>query len=100
MGDSQITFRYLRMALNHPALVQILLSTSAFHWATVHYASGAPPQMIQSSAQDAIRLRSETIKSLQGILIKPYEFYSEATLRVIAHVMCVEVIKPSKNMLL
>ncbi|CEJ61307.1 hypothetical protein PMG11_09843 [Penicillium brasilianum] len=90
LGDSQITFRYLSMALNHPALVQILLSTSAFHRATVHYVSGAPPQMIQSSTQDAIRLRSETIKSLQGILIKPYEFFSEATLRVIAHIMCVE----------
>ncbi|KAF3392720.1 hypothetical protein F1880_008849 [Penicillium rolfsii] len=56
----------------------------------MHFVSGAPPQMIQSSTQDAIRLRSETIKSLQGILIKPYEFYSEATLRVIAHIMCVE----------
>ncbi|KAJ5151406.1 uncharacterized protein N7482_010658 [Penicillium canariense] len=81
LGDKQITFRYLRTALNHPALVQILLSTSAFHRATVHSVTGAPSQMVRTSTQDAIRLRSETIKSLQAILIKPYEFYSEATLR-------------------
>lgn len=85
------------MALDHPALVQILLSTSAFHRATVHHVSGAPPQLIQSSTQDAIRLRSETIKSLQGILIQPYRFFSEATLRVIAHILCVEVMRPIRT---
>ncbi|EPS29276.1 hypothetical protein PDE_04225 [Penicillium oxalicum 114-2] len=74
----------------HPALIQILLSTSAFHRATLHHVSGAPSQMIRSSTQDAIRLRSDTIKSIQGILVEPYKFYSEITLRVIAHIMCVE----------
>ncbi|KAJ5485515.1 hypothetical protein N7539_005503 [Penicillium diatomitis] len=91
IGDNQITLRYLRMALDHPALIQILLSTSAFHRATLDHVSGAPSQLIRSSTQDAIRLRSDTIKSIQGILIQPYKFFSEITLRVIAHLLCVEV---------
>ncbi|KAJ5669059.1 hypothetical protein N7462_010129 [Penicillium macrosclerotiorum] len=82
---------FFQEALNQPALVETLLFLSAAsHTATLKMIDTSP-YSIQRSMQDTLQLRSRALKSLQSNLVNPIMAFSEATILVITHLLCIEV---------
>lgn len=71
--------------------MQIKLSISASHRAAILESSGAPAEMVQKPAQDALRLRVGTIKSVQALLQNKAKIYSGSTIFIISHLIVSEV---------
>ena len=71
--------------------MQIKLAISAAHRAAILTASGASMVTVQKPAQDALRLRGETIKSLRYILQNTSAMCCEQTVFIIAHIIVSEV---------
>ncbi|KAJ6018326.1 hypothetical protein N7451_001705 [Penicillium sp. IBT 35674x] len=77
--------------------MQIKLSISASHRAAILTASGASTAIVQKPAQDALRLRVGTIKSLQSLLQSAATVYSEQTIFIIAHIITAEALEANSE---
>ncbi|KAJ5098852.1 hypothetical protein N7532_005853 [Penicillium argentinense] len=88
--SSGVVVWFWQKALEDPALMQIKLSISASHRAAILEACGAPAEAVMKPAQDALRLRVGTIKSVQEILQNKTRVYSESTVFLIAHLIVSE----------
>jgi hypothetical protein len=64
---------------------------SAHDYAMNFKAQGASTQLVQRSLQDAFYIRSHIIRSIQALLNKPNEIYSEAAVLLIGHLFVTEV---------
>ncbi|KAL3470432.1 hypothetical protein BJX99DRAFT_264239 [Aspergillus californicus] len=80
----------LRTALSQPALLQIILSMSAFHRANGLLLRDANPRIVQRSANDALEQRGKGIRSLQQALAEQGELCSEGILMAVAHIIYIE----------
>ncbi|KAJ5226817.1 uncharacterized protein N7469_006823 [Penicillium citrinum] len=88
--SSGVVLWFWQKALEDPALMQIKLSISASHRAAILESCGAPPDMIRKPAQDALRLRVGTIKSVQELLQNKNKIYADSTIFVISHLIVAE----------
>lgn len=86
-----MTIWWWQKALDQPALIQILLATSAMHAASLSLTSYQPPQLTRSAAWHCLRFRQETLQSLQKILSHSTKRALEAALLVIINLICTEV---------
>jgi hypothetical protein len=75
-------------ALDQPALVHILLSTSATHLASI---KNAPLQLTENAALQSLQFRSNSINSLHHILHHSSQDELERVVLVITNLICVEV---------
>lgn len=82
---------FWQKALEDPALMQIKLSISASHRAAILESCGAPIDMVRKPAQDALRLRVGTIKSVQELLQNKAKIYNGSTIFIISHLIVAEV---------
>lgn len=81
----------LRQSFDHPSLMEVIVSMSAHDYAMNFKAQGASTQLVQRSLQDAFYIRSHIIRSIQALLNKPNEIYSEAAVLLIGHLFVTEV---------
>ncbi|CAI7669946.1 unnamed protein product [Penicillium pancosmium] len=88
--SSGVVVWFWQKALEDPALMQIKLSISASHRAAILESCGAPPEMIRKPAQDALRLRVGTIKSVQELLQNKAKIYAGSTIFIISHLIVAE----------
>lgn len=89
--SKDVTVWFWKKAVEDPTLMQIKLAISASHRAAILAASGAPSLAVQKPAQDALRFRGETIKSLRYILQNTSTMCYEQTVFIIAHIIVSEV---------
>lgn len=90
-GQSEMLKVILRQSFDHPSLLEVIISMSAHDYAMNFKAQGAASQLVQRSLQDAFYIRSHIIRSIQALLNKPNEIYSEAAVLVIGHLFVTEV---------
>ncbi|KAJ5670647.1 uncharacterized protein N7477_006010 [Penicillium maclennaniae] len=90
-------FWFWKKALEDPTLMQIKLSISASHRAAILTASGASTAIVQKPAQDALRLRVGTIKSLRCMLQDAATVSSEETIFIIAHIIVSEAFEANSE---
>ncbi|RAL03138.1 uncharacterized protein BO80DRAFT_350124 [Aspergillus ibericus CBS 121593] len=86
---SRIGVWWLQQAIGQPALLHILLSTSATH----REFRGSLAQMrpvVQKAQRDSLKFRAITIKHIQNMVQSPNEPLLESALLLIAHLICVE----------
>lgn len=81
----------LRQSFDHPSLLEVIISMSAHDYAMNFKAQGVSSQLVQRSLQDAFYVRSHIIRSIQALLNKPNEIYSEAAVLLIGHLFVTEV---------
>jgi hypothetical protein len=86
-----VTVWFWKKAVEDPTLMQIKLAISAAHRAAILMASGASMAAVQKPAQDALRFRGETIKSLRYTLQNASTMCCEQTVFIIAHIIVSEV---------
>jgi hypothetical protein len=86
-----VVYWFWERALEDPALMQIKLSISASHRAAILESCGAPADMIRKPAQDALRLRVGTLKSVQELLQNKTKVYTGSTIFIISHLIVSEV---------
>jgi hypothetical protein len=91
MGQSEMLKVILRQSFDHPSLLEVIVSMSAHDYAMNFKAQGASSQLVQRSLQDAFYIRSHIIRSIQALLNKPNEIYSESALLLIGHLFVTEV---------
>jgi hypothetical protein len=86
-----VTLWFWKKVLDDPILMHIKLSISASHRTAALKAFGAPSIIVQQPAQDSIRFRLGTMKSLQKIFQNENNIYSESTVFLITHLIISEV---------
>jgi hypothetical protein len=78
-------------SMGQPALLQVLLATSAYHKSCLERSfNGHRPTYLQS-ATDSLQLRTKSIKGLQTILDNLTDASLEAAILIVANLICVEV---------
>ncbi|KAL3467875.1 hypothetical protein BJX64DRAFT_124443 [Aspergillus heterothallicus] len=76
--------------MGQPALLYVILATSAFHRSCLEQTSGGYcPNYLQSSA-DSLQLRTKSIRGLQVILNNLTDASLEAAILIVANLICVE----------
>lgn len=91
MGQSEMLNCILRQSLDRPSLLEIIVSMSAHDYAMSCKAQGSSSEVVRRSLQDAFYIRSHVIRSIQALLNKPNEIFSEAAVLVIGHLFVTEV---------
>lgn len=77
-------------ALDQPALIYILLATSARHRASIGLGP-ASTEMDQHSQWYSLQFRNQTIKLLRQIILETSRANLELVILVIVNLICVEV---------
>jgi hypothetical protein len=91
MGQNEMLKCILRQSFDHPSLLEVIVSMSAYDYAMTFKAQGASTQVVHRSLQDAFYIRSHVIRSIQALLNKPNEIYSESAVLLIGHLFVTEV---------
>jgi hypothetical protein len=91
MGHGAMLKWLLQQALDQPLLLEVILSTSAYSYAIIKRTQGACSSLIRESVQDAFLIRSQVIQSLQHIITKPSELFSESVALVLSQLLVTEV---------
>ena len=83
---------FFEEGLREPALIEALLFLSSASRTATLRTGGASPLRIQKSVHDELQLRSQAFGSLQTLLTSsPATVFSEMTILVITHLLCIEV---------
>ncbi|KAJ5579583.1 uncharacterized protein N7459_005568 [Penicillium hispanicum] len=88
--SADMTSWLCRRAMEQPALVQVMLTTSASSRAVKLSIAGASDRAVYRAHQDALRLRSELIKSVQNMLYNSSEINGDMMILVIGLLLCIE----------
>ncbi|RDW61827.1 uncharacterized protein DSM5745_10499 [Aspergillus mulundensis] len=81
-------------ALSEPAIQQALLVSAASHQTALNTLAGVSPQYMRSSVREFLRLRGDTIKTLNGKLRDPGAV-AESTILIVASLRAIEAISAS-----
>ncbi|KAL4902346.1 hypothetical protein BDW74DRAFT_63016 [Aspergillus multicolor] len=81
-------------ALSEPAIQQALLCSAASHQTALNTLNGVAPQYMRSSVREFLRLRGDTIKTLNGRLRDPGAV-AESTILIVASLRAIEAISAS-----
>ncbi|KAJ5390991.1 uncharacterized protein N7496_002059 [Penicillium cataractarum] len=94
MGQSEMLNCILRQSFDHPSLMEVILSMSAYDYAMKFKAQpqGTSP-VVYRSLQDAFYIRSHVIRSIRNLLDKPAEIFSEAAVLLIGHLFVTEALE-------
>ncbi|KKK18816.1 hypothetical protein ARAM_003261 [Aspergillus rambellii] len=79
-------------AITQPALLQALLFLTAGHQATLESINGISSRAIQKSTKDSLRLRGDTLKTLNGIMRDPMKAVAESTTLIVASLVAIEAV--------
>lgn len=93
MGQSEMLNCILRRSFDHPSLMEVVVSMSAYDYAMNFKAQAqdASSAVVHRSLQDAFYIRSHVIRSIRTLLDKPSEIFSEAAVLLIGHLFVTEV---------
>jgi hypothetical protein len=91
MGQSEMLKCILRNSFDQPSLMEVIVSMSAFDYAMSFKAQEASNPVVHRSLQDAFYIRSHVIRSIQALLNKPNEIFSESAVLLIGHLFITEV---------
>lgn len=89
-GATDMGALWLQQAIGQPALLHIILSTSAIHRAGRGSLAQTSPTA-QKAQRDSLKFRAITLKQLQNMVQSPTEALLESTLLIVTHLLCVEV---------
>ncbi|KAJ5577558.1 uncharacterized protein N7459_006522 [Penicillium hispanicum] len=84
---------YFHHSLDQPALLQVLLSTSASSRAAGLFLRGAPTQVVRKTAEDSFTLRIQVLHSLQTMINDPRRMYKESAVMALTLLLCLEAIE-------
>jgi hypothetical protein len=79
-------------AVSQPALLQALLFLTAGHHATLESNNGVSSTAIEKSIKDSLRLRGNTLKTLNDILQDPIKAVAESTTLIVASLVAIEAV--------
>lgn len=91
MGQNEILNSTLCQCLDRPPLLEVIVSMSAYDYAMARKAQDISSGAVSDSLHDAFYVRSHIIQSIQTLLSKPGEIYSESAVIVIGHLFVTEV---------
>ncbi|KAJ5982079.1 hypothetical protein N7451_012179 [Penicillium sp. IBT 35674x] len=93
MGHGTMLKWLLQQALDQPLVLEVILSASAYNYAIVKQTQGACDYLIRKSVQDAFLIRSRVIQSLQHIIMRPSELFSEPVALVLSQLLVTEALE-------
>ncbi|KAJ5993170.1 hypothetical protein N7451_008894 [Penicillium sp. IBT 35674x] len=93
MGHGTMLKWLLQQALDQPLVLEVILSASAYNYAIVKQTQGACDYLIRKSVQDAFLIRSRVIQSLQHIIMRPSELFSESVALVLSQLLVTEALE-------
>ncbi|KAL3495784.1 hypothetical protein BJX62DRAFT_160619 [Aspergillus germanicus] len=88
-ADGMVTW-WGHKSMGQPALLQVLLATSAYHKSCLERNSNGHRPTYLQSATDSLQLRTKSIKGLQAILDNLTDASLEAAILIVANMICVE----------
>ncbi|PYH98081.1 hypothetical protein BO71DRAFT_480626 [Aspergillus ellipticus CBS 707.79] len=96
-GATALSIWWWQQAWGQPALLHILLSTSAIHRAGRGLIDRSPSRSDRKAVQDSLHFRTVTIRKLQSLVQDPTAAFLESTAVTIAHLICVEAADANLN---
>lgn len=91
MGRNEMLNTTLRQCLDRPPLLEVIVSMSAYDYAMTRKRENITGAVVRGSLHDAFYVRSHIIQSIQALLAKPSEIYTESAVIVIGHLFVTEV---------
>ncbi|KAJ5287772.1 hypothetical protein N7478_003458 [Penicillium angulare] len=90
LSSETMSLYFYKEGMDQPALIETLLFLSAANHAASLKSRDASPYLIESTMQDALKLRSHVLKSLQTLMLDSSRSISEKTILTICHLACIE----------
>ncbi|KAL4871243.1 hypothetical protein BDV12DRAFT_32769 [Aspergillus spectabilis] len=94
LDASRMSVWWWQKAIAEPAIQQALLCSAASHQNAMNTLNNVPAQSMRRSIREFLRLRGDTIKTLNGILQKS-EAVAESTILIVASLRAIEAISAS-----
>lgn len=91
MGQNEILNLTLCQCLDRPPLLEVIVSMSAYDYAMARKTQDISSGAVSDSLHDAFYVRSHIIQSIQTLLSKPSEIYTESAVIIIGHLFVTEV---------
>ncbi|KAE8395637.1 hypothetical protein BDV23DRAFT_96571 [Aspergillus alliaceus] len=92
LDSTRMSIWWWQRAITQPALLQALLFLTAGHHATLESNNGVSSTAIQRSIKDSLRLRGDTLKTLNHILQDPVKAVAESTTLIVASLVAIEAV--------
>lgn len=92
LDSTRMSIWWWQRAITQPALLQALLFLTAGHHATLESNNGVSSTAIQRSIKDSLRLRGDTLKTLNHILQDPVKAIAESTTLIVASLVAIEAV--------
>ncbi|KAF3392824.1 hypothetical protein F1880_008549 [Penicillium rolfsii] len=89
---TRMSMWWWQKAIQQPVVLQTLLFSTAGHQAKLETSSGVSPLVVKKSLQDSLRLRGDTLKTLNDIMKDPIRAAAESTLLVVASLAAIEAV--------
>lgn len=88
---TNMTIWWWQKAVDQPALIHVLLGTSALHRARLVMGCNASSPLAQKLTRESLRFRYKTVELLRQTIKNPPEASLESMILVVASLICVEV---------
>ncbi|PKX91517.1 uncharacterized protein P174DRAFT_452813 [Aspergillus novofumigatus IBT 16806] len=92
LDSTRMSIWWWQRAISQPALLQALLFLTAGHHATLESNNGVSSTAIEKSIKDSLRLRGNTLKTLNDILHDPIKAVAESTTLIVASLVAIEAV--------
>ncbi|KAF7182374.1 hypothetical protein CNMCM7691_001854 [Aspergillus felis] len=92
LDSTRMSIWWWQRAISQPALLQALLFLTAGHHATLESNNGVASTAIEKSIKDSLRLRGNTLKTLNDILQDPVKAVAESTTLIVASLVAIEAV--------
>jgi hypothetical protein len=88
---TNMTIWWWQKAVDQPALIHVLLGTSALHRARLIMGCDASSLLAQALTRESLRFRHKTVELLRRTIRSPSKASLESMILVVASLICVEV---------
>ncbi|EAW17372.1 uncharacterized protein NFIA_072870 [Aspergillus fischeri NRRL 181] len=92
LDSTRMSIWWWQRAISQPALLQALLFLTAGHHATLKSNNGVVSTASEKSIKDSLRLRGNTLKTLNDILQDPIKAVAESTTLIVASLVAIEAV--------
>ncbi|KAL4878892.1 hypothetical protein BJY04DRAFT_220723 [Aspergillus karnatakaensis] len=89
-GAEEMSTWWWQTSAGKPALLQAVLSASAYHRSCIGHLSSTPSPLGPQSAMDSLQLRTRAIRGLQRVLDNLDETFLDLAILIVANLICVE----------